>query len=95
MYFYVKSIDTFIELNGYWTHGDHFYDENSKEDQDKLEEWRKRSLYCEFYSKAIEVWTISDLNKKKVAEENDINYLVFWNLKDVEEWIRRENEQLN
>lgn len=41
------------------------------------------------YLGAIEVWTVRDPLKRKTAEENNLNYLVFWDndLTDAKEWL--------
>lgn len=74
--FYIKSIDTFIELQGMWTHGGHPYNPNSIKDQVKLQQWQsKANNGSRFYKNAIKVWTISDPNKRKIAKENHLNYI--------------------
>lgn len=74
--FYIKSIDTFIELQGMWTHGSHPYNLNSIKDQVKLQQWQsKANNGSRFYKNAIKVWTVSDPNKRKIAKENNLNYI--------------------
>ena len=74
--FYIKSIDTFIELQGMWTHGGHPYNPNSIKDQVKLQQWQSKSNNgSRFYKNAIKVWTVSDPNKRKIAKENHLNYI--------------------
>ena len=74
--FYIKSLDTFIELQGMWTHGPHPYNPNSIKDQVKLQRWQsKANNGSRFYKNAIKVWTISDPNKRKIAKENHLNYI--------------------
>ena len=78
--FYIKSINTFIELQGMWTHGPHPYNPNSIKDQVKLQRWQsKANNGSRFYKNAIKVWTISDPNKRKTAKENKLNYIEVFN----------------
>lgn len=73
--FYIKSLDLFIELNLHWTHGGHPFDENNKEDLEKLKSWKEKAKKSIFYQNAINTWTVSDINKKKIAKENNLNYV--------------------
>lgn len=93
--FYISSQDLFIECNFFWTHGGHFFDESNPDDikyldqlktkaaEKRISEPNKKNLY----ENVISVWTEKDPIKRKIAIENKINYVVFWNLKDVEDWI--------
>lgn len=78
--FYIKSLDLFIECNFHWTHGGHWFDNNNKADIDKLNAWQLKDT--KFYDNAINTWTIRDINKRKVAKDNKLNYLVLWNPED-------------
>lgn len=83
---YIKSKDIFIEFNYHWTHGMHFYDPNNIEDKNKLKEWESKNT--EFYNKAIEVWTIRDVNKLNTAKKNKLNYFVFYKINDFINWLK-------
>lgn len=89
--FYIKSLDLFMELNAHWSHGGHWFDKNNEEDLQKLAEWQSRAKEkgSRYYHAAIHVWTERDLLKKATAEQNNLNYLVFWNqdLSDVREYL--------
>ena len=71
--FYIKSLNLYIEINGSWTHGRHPFDENNQEDIDKLNLWKSKN--SGYYQNAIQTWTISDVNKRNIAKENNLNYL--------------------
>lgn len=74
--FYIKSIDTFIELQCMWTHGGNPYNPNSIEDQAKLQRWQSiANNGSRVYKNAIKVWTVLDPNKRKIAKENHLNYI--------------------
>jgi hypothetical protein len=88
--FYIVSHDIFIELNGTWFHGGHFFDRNSEEDMKTLRLWESRAKNGRpIYKEAIYRWTIDDLCKRKTAETNGLNYLVFWDndLVDFRIWL--------
>ena len=87
--FYIKSLDLYIELNAFWTHGGHYYDDNDEHDVNLAQSWLIKSQNSIFYEKAYHVWTVSDLAKRDMAIKNGINYLVFWdnNLLDAKIWL--------
>lgn len=85
--FYIKSLDLFIELNLYWMHGGHFFDLNDEADLETLQAWLASDKPS--YERAVYIWTQNDLEKRRVAEENHLNYRVFWNqdLSDFKDWL--------
>ena len=74
--FYLKDKDLFIEYNGHWTHGGHFFNPENKNDVIKLEKWRSKNT--KFYDNAINTWTVRDVQKIETAKKNKIKYLVLW-----------------
>lgn len=86
--FYIKSRDIFIELNAYWMHGGHWFDINNEADVEKLQVWIDKSN--ESYERAIYVWSENDLEKRKIALDNKLNYVVFWDadLTDAKHWFQ-------
>lgn len=88
--FYIKSLDLFIEFNGIWFHGKHWFDENDPEDLKIVNFWQSR---CDdghmAYGQAIKIWTCDDPMKRQTALDNNLNYLVFWknDLSDFYEWF--------
>jgi len=87
--FYIKSLDLFMELNLYWMHGGHWFDENNEDDLEKLQAWLLSDKPS--YERAVYVWTQNDLDKKHTAEKNNLNYVVFWqlDLSDFNEWFSK------
>ena len=91
--FYDPNSNTYFEFNGSWTHCGHFFDKNCEEDLKRLEVMKsKNTLY---YENAIQTWTVRDIKKRKTAEENNLNYVVFWNLKDVQKYVLLTAEKVN
>lgn len=74
--FYIKSLDLFIELNGYYGHGGHWYDCNNHDDVLRATHWlnsgKSRNL------KSYRIWTEDDVDRRHIASQNKLKYLVFW-----------------
>ena len=74
--FYIKSIDTYIEVQGNWTHGDHPFDKNNPADIDILNKWiNKNSGY---YKNVIYTWTDLDVRKIETAKRNNIKLILIY-----------------
>ena len=93
--FYIKSLDLYIECNGIWTHGKDThgkiygsFDKDNLEHQQVLKKWKELAKNSKFYRNAIYVWTILDPLKLETFKKNKLNYKIFWNLEEVEDWIR-------
>ena len=90
--FYLPDKDLFVEINGYFTHGGHWFDENNEKDIKKLQDITEKSKIHSMYKTFIRVWTDSDVCKRKCAKQNKLNYVVLWNKKDIENWIKSDFE---
>lgn len=88
--FYLPKSDTFIEINAHWTHGFHWFDETNPEDIKTLNIWKEKAKSSEFYKSAIDIWTKKDLEKKMIAEQNNLNYIVLWNRNDIDTYVKME-----
>lgn len=84
--FYIPCLDLFIECNFHWTHGNHLFNPNSKEDQDKLYELQHKN--GKYYENAGTTWTKRDPLKVKTAKQNNLNYKIFWNLDELIKWLK-------
>ena len=76
--FYIVEDDLFIELNTHWTHGGKPYDPDDKECQEQLATWEEKAKTSQFYANAIKTWTERDVEKRRVAKENNLNYKVIY-----------------
>ena len=85
--FYIKPLNLYIECNFHWTHGNHVFNENNKEDLIKLKKWKSKS--SNYYKTAINVWTNKDLLKIKTAQNNNLNYKYFYNLNEAIQFISK------
>lgn len=79
--FYICSIDLFIEINAFWTHGKHLFNENNEDDIQILNSWKQKAETSKQYKSAINVWTVMDPLKYKTAKDNNLNYLPIWSNK--------------
>lgn len=92
--FYIKSKDLFIEYHGHWGHGGMPYDPNNEECINKLNEWEKRAKKIplnkhntNFYYVNINGWCVRDVEKYELAKKNNLNYVVFYTVKQAEDWV--------
>ena len=74
--FYIRSQDLFIELNIEYSHGNHWYDSNNHDDRLRLQHLIESK--SERNRKAAEIWSIKDVEKRKIAKDSNLKYLVFW-----------------
>ena len=81
---FIPELNLFIEFNFHWTHGKIPFT-NSKENKQLLEVWKEKSQSSDFYQKAIDVWTISDVIKRAVGK--NLNWIEFFNELKFKEWI--------
>ena len=84
--FYIRPTDTFIELNLSWTHGGHKFDEANEMDVFKLQQWQEKANQSDYYKNAIETWTVRDLKKFECAENNKLNYVVYYTIEDLRQY---------
>lgn len=87
--YYIPELDLYIEYNGTWTHGFHFFDKDNQEDLDKLEKWKNKN--SKYYNSAIKTWTQRDILKLETAIKNHLNYVVWFNQEQAYEWIKLYN----
>ena len=92
--FYIPSLDLFIEINFHWTHGFHPYNPNDPEDQETVKTWEAKSKELnhkgkpkDLYKVALKVWTERDVLKQETARKNNLNYKVFYNMKEFDSWF--------
>ena len=82
--FYIPTLDYFIELQGYYTHGKHPFNPNSKSDLQLIEEYKKKyGPECQ----AITIWAIKDVEKRNCAKKHNLNFKEVWDLDEGKEFI--------
>jgi len=92
---YIKSLDQFIELNIYFTHGGHPYNKDSLDDQAFLNRWIEKSKTSKFFYNAIKIWTKQDPEKQLCAKQNKLNYIMFYTEQEVKDFIKTLKETNN
>ena len=85
--FYIPSLYLYIECNYHWTHGGHPYNPNNINDYNKLKLWESKTT--KFYRNAIITWTCRDVNKRNIAKQNNLNYIEFWNIDELKDWLNQ------
>lgn len=91
--FYIPELNLYIEYQGYWTHGNYKrkilgpFDCNNLFHCLILKEWKEKALTKSSYKTAIDIWTNIDPLKRKIAKENNLNWIEFFSLKDFEVWL--------
>ena len=76
--FYIVEDDLFIELNAHWTHGGRPYDPNDASCQEQLKIWQEKAKTSQYTANAITTWTVRDVEKQRIAKENNLNYEVIY-----------------
>lgn len=76
--FYIPERDLFIELNGSWSHGGHWYEAGREMDQKTVQTWRKKGEKSQYYLNALGTWTERDVRKREAAREAQLNYVTLW-----------------
>ena len=84
--FYITEIDTYIEYQGFWTHGKKPF-EGTKEDLIIINEWK--SKHTKFYDGAINNWSIKDVQKRNIAKLNNLNWFEFFSIKEFKLWLQK------
>lgn len=91
--FYDSKSKTYIEFNGTWEHGGHFYNEFDANDYQTAMKWKTSSHAS--YKNAFNIWTIRDLQKRRCAEENGLKYIVFWSEKEVRDYVLEKLQKIS
>lgn len=76
--FYIPERDLFIELNGSWSHGGHWYEVDREMDQRTVQTWLKKGKKSKYYRVALETWTKRDVRKREAARTAQLNYVTLW-----------------
>lgn len=71
-------------MNLHWTHGGKPFT-GSAEDLLLLAHWEEKARTSKFYRNAIVVWTQKDVEKYSYMEKNNLNFKIFYNVKDLYE----------
>lgn len=84
--FYIPSIDTYIEYQGYWMHGKEPYI-GTEEQQDIIKKWKEKGTSQ--YLRAVKYWSEDDVKKRNDAKVNNIKLLEFFNRDQFKKWFNK------
>lgn len=96
--FYIPSLNLYIEYNGSHYHHYHPFDINDDNDLNELNRLKEKAENSNAhkngkksqYDNIIYTWTILDSKKRNIAQQNNLNYIEFWNINEVKEWINKQ-----
>lgn len=96
--FYIPEIDTYIEYQGYYTHGGHPFNKNDINDIEELNKLinlnkNHKTPNNNLYNSKIITWTQEDIKKRNIAKQNKINYIEFYNIDECKKWINEYDEK--
>lgn len=96
--FYIPEINTYIEYQGYYTHGDHPFDSKNIDDINELNKLinlniNHKTPYKNLYNSKIKTWTNIDVLKRNIAKQHNLNYIEFWDYKEVINWLDNNYEK--
>lgn len=94
---YIPSLDLYIECQfGQFHHKRPYL--GTEKDLADVEELAKRSDKIKAntgrtktrYDEEINTWTIRDVKKRETARKNNLNFIEFWNLTEVDDWLNKQ-----
>lgn len=85
--FYIPSINTYIEYQGFFTHGSEPYIGTVIQNK-KIEKWKLKNSI--FYKNAIKNWTETDVKKRMFALNNKLNWFEFFSLEEFIKWFEKQ-----
>lgn len=96
--FYIPSLDLFIECQYGQFHNFKPY-LNTKEDKKEIELLKQKSERRKQitgknksrYDAVIYTWSDLDVRKRNIAKQNNLNYIEFWNINELKEWLNQNN----
>jgi hypothetical protein len=92
--FYIKSLDLYIECQFSHFHYKEPFDMNKLDHLKRLEDLKQkelehRSKQKSVYTSMIYTWTESDPLKRKTAKENNLNWIEFFNMKELKDELQQ------
>ena len=93
--FYIPSLDLFIECQYGMFHNGRPYIGN-EQDLQEIELFKGKSIKRKQitgknsrYDAIIETWSIRDVKKRKIAKENKLNFIEFWTINELKNWLEK------
>ena len=98
--FYIPSLDLFIECQFGMYHNKRPYigDSNDLNEIELLKEKSKNRKKISGkdktrYDSVIYTWSILDPKKRKIAKQNKLNFIEFWNIEELKKWINETDKK--
>lgn len=91
--FYLPELDTYIEYQGFFTHGTEPYNGRKKQHKEIVKQLSKKTDWASKLK--LKEWTKVDPLKRKTAKINKLNYVEWWSLEEGYDWINNKAKQLN
>ena len=88
--FYIPDIDTYIEIQGSAFHGPEPFDELNENHQALITKLLNRDT--SYALRQIDQWTIKDVEKRKIAKENQLNFFEFYKTSQFDNWFKQYKE---
>lgn len=85
--FYILRLNLYLEINFHWTHGQEPFT-GTAEQLIILNNWKEKANTSKYYRNAIKVWTMLDVEKLNTFKQNNLNYIIFYNIKQFEQWFK-------
>ena len=91
--FYIPKLNLYIEYQGTWFHGSPKYnchcpyDPSNPLHKEVVNIMKNKNTSG--YDNAINIWTISDPLKRKIAKENNLNWLEFFTMEEFMDWYNK------
>jgi hypothetical protein len=81
--FFVEDINTYIEINYYYTHGGFPFDESNIEHIQIFQKLQQNGS-----EEILKIWSGSDVLKQKTAQKNNLNYVMLYNDQEINDWLK-------
>ena len=88
--FFIPELNLYIEYQGTWTHGGQPFDSQDIGCQLKLQKWIEKAKTSKFYENAIKNWTITDVQKRNIAKNNELKYMEFFTMDEFYMWFNQQ-----
>jgi len=85
--FYIPKKNLYIECNFHWTHNNEPFNKENNKHIEILKIWQTKNT--SYYNNAIHVWTKADPLKLQTFIKNNLNYKIFYTIKDFERWYKK------
>ena len=85
--FYDPDSNTLMGYHKHWTHFSEKFNPDTPEHLEDVKWLENKAKDNEFYKKTLNKWTVNDPLKHTLAKETGMNYIVWYNMKEFENWL--------